>query len=773
MKLKMRNLLTALAVTVCAGVLTSCLAKAEDSSIHSATVTQLDASAEVPTDSSAPPEPEPAPLSSASTDGTAPDISILKTIPPAVPENLVLSKAAQEVARLAQSGVSDQVILLYVERAGERFDLDAADLVYLNDLGISPEVVSAMLNHDHPGAALQDAVPAPSAMANNGPSTPSGPVQYQVSSNYVANPGSSTQAPIQYPNVQYAPPQYAQSPAQGQPIVVQPDPIVVQQPVVIGDPADTYSYFYSSLSPYGSWAYVSDYGWCWQPTIAVSHAGWRPYAHGGRWLDSDCGWYWHSDYSWGWAPFHYGRWFCAPRVGWVWNPDFTWGPSWVTWRRGGDYCGWAPLPPHSYVRPGIGFTYWNRNVGFNFNFGLGYDHFTFVPAAHFADRRVMDHVVPTERTVNIYRNSTVVNNYVSGNNNTIVNNGISHDYVASHSKTEIPRVAVREEARAGRTIPSDRVQRAGNELVVYRPTLPPAHAEAALRARQESIKPAVAPRPVSSGIAAASGPARSETARPQLPRTETPAFARPQPIRPEPVRSIANNTARPSFNQPVISSAGTPQNSPTISSPVLAGRPNRSETLAANTAGVAPTLRPSINSSENRTLPAQPNNNGYSARPPIVTPLPNNNPRTEVARTISPPPAYTSPNTTVPHNLPRPEASVAPQPIRPSISYPGSNPSPSVPPVASPPPAPFVNRAEVPVSRNENFRGSQAIAPPPQRPQYFQPSQSPPLAAPSLVPAPQAQAHAAPPQIHAAPPQAQRPNVAPQNGGRGKVEINH
>src|SRR5205823_609742 len=76
-----------------------------------------------------------------------------------------------------------------------------------------------------------------------------------------------------------------------QPGVVQQEPVVVQQPIVVSDPAADYSYFYSSLAPYGSWVFVTDYGWCWQPTVGVVHAGWRPYAHGGHWLYSDCGWY--------------------------------------------------------------------------------------------------------------------------------------------------------------------------------------------------------------------------------------------------------------------------------------------------------------------------------------------------------------------------------------------------------------------------------------------------------------------------------------------------
>src|SRR5437899_3110195 len=93
----------------------------------------------------------------------------------------------------------------------------------------------------------------------------------------------------------------------------------------------------------------SGVGWCWQPRVVLINHGWRPYCDGGHWLNSDCGWYWQSDYSWGWAPFHYGRWQLHNRCGWVWVPDTAWAPSWVVWRTAGDFCGWAPVPPHAVL----------------------------------------------------------------------------------------------------------------------------------------------------------------------------------------------------------------------------------------------------------------------------------------------------------------------------------------------------------------------------------------------------------------------------------------
>ena len=62
-------------------------------------------------------------------------------------------------------------------------------------------------------------------------------------------------------------------------------------------------------------------------------------------VHTDYGWSYESDWEWGWAPFHYGRWYLDQGYGWVWIPGSAWAPAWVSWRYGGGYVGWAPLPP--------------------------------------------------------------------------------------------------------------------------------------------------------------------------------------------------------------------------------------------------------------------------------------------------------------------------------------------------------------------------------------------------------------------------------------------
>ncbi|MBI1841698.1 MAG: hypothetical protein HYR88_12720 [Verrucomicrobia bacterium] len=138
------------------------------------------------------------------------------------------------------------------------------------------------------------------------------------------------------------------------------------------------AYFHQELSPYGRWILGEDGLLYWQPTVAVSAPGWRPYVDRGHWMWTDHGWYWVSDYPWGWAAFHYGRWHLHPHHGWIWLPDRLWGPAWVVWRSGGDHCGWAPLPPGAvYDTAGGYFVFRGRRVEAGFDFGLGASHFTF------------------------------------------------------------------------------------------------------------------------------------------------------------------------------------------------------------------------------------------------------------------------------------------------------------------------------------------------------------------------------------------------------------
>lgn len=344
---------------------------------------------------------------------------IEQRVPPSQPANL--SPGVQEIVKLAQAGVSEETMLTYIERYPGNYSVTADQIVYLNDLGVSTTVVNAMMKHDGNTAVAQ----------NNAPQS----------------------AP--QPNYASAPPQYSDVPIATAPAT----------------PTEEVSYFYDSLAPYGSWIYVSGYGWCWQPTVAVTTATWAPYSDRGRWYWSDAGWYWQSDYTWGWAAFHYGRWYRHPRCGWVWTPGTVWGPAWVSWRYSDAYCGWAPLPPRAVFVAGHGFTYYGRHVAVGFDFGLSFHHYTFVSTRNFCDPHPYRHRVRNANVVNIYNNTTVINNYNVRNGN-VINNGVGRERIARHTQNDIRTVKVQQASFATANDRMNKMERRGNDLVVYRPQLP-------------------------------------------------------------------------------------------------------------------------------------------------------------------------------------------------------------------------------------------------------------------------------------------------------------
>ena len=63
------------------------------------------------------------------------------------PPRIRLSPWTSEIVKLAESGIEVGVILSFIENSGT-FNLGADQIVYLNDLGLSSELISAMLRHD-------------------------------------------------------------------------------------------------------------------------------------------------------------------------------------------------------------------------------------------------------------------------------------------------------------------------------------------------------------------------------------------------------------------------------------------------------------------------------------------------------------------------------------------------------------------------------------------------------------------------------------------------
>jgi uncharacterized membrane protein YgcG len=345
-----------------------------------------------------------------------------------VPTKIKPSAPLAEMIRLANAGVEEEVLLAYAKGSQVAFHLGPDEIIYLTDIGLPDSVVTAMIERDQVLGEQHWATAEEAAQAN---------------AEVTNTPVAEAQVPIA------AAPTYVNPP--------DPVPVPEQPPQVVN-----YNYFYDNLGSYGSWHNVDGYGWCWQPTVVVHNRGWRPYSDRGRWIYTDRGWYWQSDYSWG-LTFHYGRWFNHPRRGWCWWPDRTWAPAWVTFRYNDNYCGWAPLPPRTYCDPRIGLTFRGRGVRVGFDFGLDSDCYTFVTWRGFCDSRPWRHRLQPHHTRTVINNTTIVNNIIRGDNNTIINRGIGVEHVTERTRTPVREVALRDaqERRVKGINRTERVERDG------------------------------------------------------------------------------------------------------------------------------------------------------------------------------------------------------------------------------------------------------------------------------------------------------------------------
>ncbi|MFN7962145.1 MAG: DUF6600 domain-containing protein [Thermoanaerobaculia bacterium] len=97
------------------------------------------------------------------------------------------------------------------------------------------------------------------------------------------------------------------------------------------------NYGHASLESYGSWVEVG-HRRAWRPRVGPNF---RPYSDG-HWYSTPDGLVWVANEPWGWVPYHYGSWDFVTGYGWVWYPGHSWAPAWVTWYWTPSYVGWCP-----------------------------------------------------------------------------------------------------------------------------------------------------------------------------------------------------------------------------------------------------------------------------------------------------------------------------------------------------------------------------------------------------------------------------------------------
>lgn len=238
-------------------------------------------------------------------------------------------------------------------------------------------------------------------------------------------------------------------------------------------------FFYDELEPYGSWREHDSYGPVWTPRSVASD--WQPY-RSGRWVDSDYGWTWDSDEPFGWATYHYGRWAYDPDYGWIWVPGTDWGPAWVAWQEGGDYIGWAPLPPSVGYSAGIGL----RLGGINLSVALAPTAYVYVEQRSFLQPRLSSYCLPRSRNADLFRRTRNITRYGYANQR-LVNYGVPVERIERVTQRRVQRLRVA--TAPSRTAAGIR----DNELRVFRPA--PERLRTVRVAARNNAGLAVQPRP--------------------------------------------------------------------------------------------------------------------------------------------------------------------------------------------------------------------------------------------------------------------------------------
>lgn len=224
--------------------------------------------------------------------------------------------------------------------------------------------------------------------------------------------------------------------------------------------------FYDNLDG-GSWFEVGNYGYCWQPDVAVNDQTWRPYADG-YWAYTEDGWTWVSYEDFGWATYHYGRWVKLTDYGWVWKPGYEWGPAWVSWRTGGNYIGWAPLPPETET------VYESRPLTghLDVEFDIGPAYYNFCDIRYIGEPVLRSRLVPYQQNVTYITQTVNVTN-ITYKNKTVYNYGPDINVVNQYSSRPIQRLKLERQTNADVSAAAKsggltKVQ--GNALVVAAPT---------------------------------------------------------------------------------------------------------------------------------------------------------------------------------------------------------------------------------------------------------------------------------------------------------------
>jgi hypothetical protein len=131
--------------------------------------------------------------------------------PAAINANAIqLPYGVPQIVQLAQARVADDTIIAYIKNSGNSFALDANQILYLRQQGVSDAVISTMLSQPKPAMAVvpQPVTPAPQPVATTAIAAPVATTTVAPTVTYV----QTAPAPVYYYQPYYYP-TYGISPA--------------------------------------------------------------------------------------------------------------------------------------------------------------------------------------------------------------------------------------------------------------------------------------------------------------------------------------------------------------------------------------------------------------------------------------------------------------------------------------------------------------------------------------------------------------------------------
>lgn len=353
-------------------------------------------------------------------------------------------------------------------------------------------------------------------------------------------------------------------------------------------------FFYENLGDGGSWIEAGDYGYCWQPTVAVSNPHWRPYADG-YWAYTDQGWTWISYEDFGWATYHYGRWIRLRGRGWVWVPGREWAPAWVSWRAGGDYVGWAPLPPR---RAG---EYWDESpitARVDIDFDIGPACYNFIEVRYIGEPVLRERIFAADQNAAFITRTVNVTN-ITYNNSAVYSYGPDYATVSRYSARPIQRLRLQRDtnldaATAAQSRGLMKVQ--GDKLVV---AAPQQLQKPAKRIAPKVVKEKLAQAPVERGWEPA-GDQKAQAELREKMKKEDPKAVPPPTRTSDKVGSSPGATASPAATIAPM----TPATSASASAPATTPAKNRSKRNEKVPPAPAPRIAPPPSQEEKPNKPA-------------------------------------------------------------------------------------------------------------------------------------------------------------------------